>query len=433
MSDETAAKSDTAVLRYSGGEFETAVHTPTEGSQAVDVSKLLGKTGLVTFDPGFTSTAACSSAITYIDGDAGILRYRGYPIDQLAGNSTFLEVSYLLIYGDLPSAEQLQEFSDGLTYHSMIHEDMKKFFEGYPASAHPMAVLSSMIASLATYYPEAEGRNGDDDLNIIRILARSKTIAAWAYKKSIGQPLVYPDNRLSYCGNFLNMMFSVPTEDYEVPQVVENALNVLLILHADHEQNCSTSTVRMVASSQANIFASLSAGVCALWGPLHGGANQKVLEMLEMIRQDGSDYKKYVDMAKDKDNEFRMMGFGHRVYKNFDPRATILRKACDEVLEEMGVDDPLLEIAKQLEDVALNDEYFVERKLYPNVDFYSGVLYRAMGIPTKIFTGMFALGRLPGWIAHLKELRDDPTSRINRPRQIFTGPTARDYTQVAQR
>ena len=310
--------------------------------------------------------------------------------------------------------------------------DMKQFFEGYPASAPPMAVLSSMIASLATYYPEVAGEE-DDDLNIIRILAKSKTLAAWSYKKSIGQPLVYPLNHLSYTADFLNMMFSVPTEKYEVSQVLQDALNVLLILHADHEQNCSTSTVRMVASSQANIFASLSAGVCALWGPLHGGANQKVLEMLEMIRQDGSDYKKYVDMAKDKDNEFRMMGFGHRVYKNFDPRATILRKACDEVLEELGVNDPLLEIAKQLEDVALNDEYFVERKLYPNVDFYSGVLYRAMGIPTDMFTVMFALGRLPGWIAHLKELRDDPSSRINRPRQIYTGPTVRDYAPLAER
>ena len=295
-----------------------------------------------------------------------------------------------------------------------------------------MAVLSSMIASLAAYYPEADGED-DDDLNIIRVLAKAPTMAAWAYKKSIGQPLVYPLNRLSYCGNFLNMMFSVPTEEYEVPSVLEQALNVLLILHADHEQNCSTSTVRMVASSQANIFASLSAGVCALWGPLHGGANQKVLEMLEMIRQDGSDYKKYVDMAKDKDNEFRMMGFGHRVYKNFDPRATILREACDEVLDQLGVDDPLLDIAKQLQDVALNDEYFVERNLYPNVDFYSGVLYRAMGIPTDMFTVMFALGRMPGWIAHLKELTDDPSSRINRPRQIYTGATARDYTPLAER
>ena len=433
----TEARNDTmdsAKLSLDGQDYELPVIEGSEGERGVDISRLRGESGAITLDPGYGNTGACESAICFINGEEGILRYRGYAIEQLAEHASFAEVCYLLIYGDLPSQQQLQDFSDGLTYHSMIHEDMKKFFEGYPASAHPMAVLSSMIASLATYYPEAEAEgNGDDDLNIIRILAKSKTIAAWAYKKSIGQPLVYPLNRLSYCGNFLNMMFSVPTEDYEVPKVVENALNVLLILHADHEQNCSTSTVRMVASSQANIFAALSAGVCALWGPLHGGANQKVLEMLEMIRQDGSDYKKYVDMAKDKDNEFRMMGFGHRVYKNFDPRATILRKACDEVLEELGIDDPLLEIAKQLEDVALNDEYFVERKLYPNVDFYSGVLYRAMGIPTNMFTVMFALGRLPGWIAHLRELRDDPTSRINRPRQIYTGPTLREFTPVAQR
>ncbi len=423
---------DSAKLSLGGQEYELPVVLGTEGERGVDISRFRGESGAITLDSGYGNTGSCQSGICFINGEEGILRYRGYPIEQLAEQASFAEVSYLLIYGELPSAAQLQEFSDGLTYHSMIHEDMKKFFEGYPASAHPMAVLSSMISSLATYYPESEG-NGDDDLNIIRILAKSKTMAAWSYKKSIGQPLVYPQNRLSYCADFLNMMFSVPTEEYEVPKVLEEALNVLFILHADHEQNCSTSTVRMVASSQANIFASLSAGVCALWGPLHGGANQKVLEMLEMIRQDGSDYKKYVDMAKDKDNDFRMMGFGHRVYKNFDPRATILRKACDEVLEQLGIDDPLLDIAKQLEDVALNDEYFVERKLYPNVDFYSGVLYRAMGIPTDMFTVMFALGRLPGWIAHLKELRDDPTSRINRPRQIYTGATARDYTPVAER
>ena len=423
---------DSAKLSLDGNDYELPVVVGSEGERGVDITRFRGESGAITLDSGYGNTGACQSGICFINGEEGILRYRGYPIEQLAENASFAEVCYLLIYGELPSAAGLQEFSDSLTNHSLIHEDMKNLFDGYPASAHPMAVLSSMIASLAAYYPEADGED-DDDLNIIRVLAKAPTMAAWAYKKSIGQPLVYPLNRLSYCGNFLNMMFSVPTEEYEVPSVLEQALNVLLILHADHEQNCSTSTVRMVASSQANIFASLSAGVCALWGPLHGGANQKVLEMLEMIRQDGSDYKKYVDMAKDKDNEFRMMGFGHRVYKNFDPRATILRKACDEVLDQLGVDDPLLDIAKQLQDVALNDEYFVERNLYPNVDFYSGVLYRAMGIPTDMFTVMFALGRMPGWIAHLKELTGDPSSRINRPRQIYTGATARDYTPLAER
>ena len=425
-------KMDSAKLSLDGNDYELPVVVGSEGERGVDITRLRGESGAITLDSGYGNTGACQSGICFINGEEGILRYRGYPIEQLAENASFAEVCYLLIYGELPSAEGLQEFSDSLTKHSLIHEDMKNLFDGYPASAHPMAVLSSMIASLAAYYPEGDGA-ADDDLNIIRVLAKAPTMAAWAYKKSIGQPLVYPLNRLSYCGNFLNMMFSVPTEEYEVPSVLEQALNVLLILHADHEQNCSTSTVRMVASSQANIFASLSAGVCALWGPLHGGANQKVLEMLEMIRQDGSDYEKYVDMAKDRDNEFRMMGFGHRVYKNFAPRATILRKACDEVLDQLGVDDPLLDIAKQLQDVALNDEYFVQRNLYPNVDFYSGVLYRAMGIPTDMFTVMFALGRLPGWIAHLKELRDDPSSRINRPRQIYTGATARDYTPLAER
>ena len=422
---------NSAKLSLDGQDYELPVVVGSEGERGVDITRFRGESGAITLDSGYGNTGACQSAICFINGEEGILRYRGYPIEQLAENATFAEVCYLLIYGDLPTADQLQGFSDGLTYHSMIHEDMKKFFEGYPTSAHPMAVLSSMIASLATYYPEVAGEE-DDDLNIIRILAKSKTMAAWSYKKSIGQPLVYPLNHLSYTADFLNMMFSVPTEKYEVSQVLQDALNVLLMLHADHEQNCSTSTVRMVASSQANIFASLSAGVCALWGPLHGGANQKVLEMLEMIRQDGSDYKKYVDMAKDKDNEFRMMGFGHRVYKNFDPRATILRKACDEVLEELGVDDRLLEIAKQLEDVALNDEYFVERKLYPNVDFYSGVLYRAMGIPTDMFTVMFALGRLPGWIAHWLELHAEGQA-IGRPRQIYTGPAKRPYVKIGSR
>ncbi len=421
----------TAKLNIDGQEYELPVVVGSEGEVGVDISRLRAVSGAVTFDPGFGNTGSGHSAITFIDGEKGILRYRGYPIEQLAENARFADVCYLLIYGELPNKQQFETFRQQLTYHTLIHEDMKKFFEGYPPTAHPMAILSSMVVSLATYYPELS--EDDDDLNIVRLLAKGKTIAAYAYKKSIGQPFMYPRNELSYCSNFLQMMFAVPTEEYEVPQVMEDALNTLLILHADHEQNCSTLTVRTVGSSQANLFASLAAGICALWGPLHGGANQKVLEMLEMIRQDGGDYKKYVNMAKDKNSDFRLMGFGHRVYKNFDPRATILRDTLDKVLSQMGTDDPLLDIAKQLEQVALSDEYFIERKLYPNVDFYSGILYRAMGIPTNMFTVMFALGRLPGWIAHWKEQRDNPSGRINRPRQIYTGPTKRDFLPLDQR
>jgi citrate synthase len=421
----------TAKLNVDGQEYELPVVVGSEGEVGVDISRLRAASKVVTFDPGFGNTGSGQSAITFIDGEKGILRYRGYPIEQLAENARFADVCYLLIYGELPNKEQFENFREQLTYHTLIHEDMKKFFEGYPATAHPMAILSSMVASLATYYPELS--EDEDDLNIVRLLAKGKTIAAYAYKKSIGQPFMYPRNELSYCSNFLQMMFAVPTEEYEVSQVMEDALNTLLILHADHEQNCSTLTVRTVGSSQANLFASLAAGICALWGPLHGGANQKVLEQLEMIRQDGGNYKKYVDMAKDKNSDFRLMGFGHRVYKNFDPRATILRNTVDKVLAQMGTNDPLLDIAKQLEQVALSDEYFVERKLYPNVDFYSGILYRAMGIPTNMFTVMFALGRLPGWIAHWKEQRENPAGRINRPRQIYTGPTKRDFVPLEQR
>jgi citrate synthase len=421
----------TAKLVLHNHELELPLVVGSEGECGIDVARLRAETQAVTLDPGYGNTGSCQSAITFINGEKGILRYRGYPIEQIADHATFPEVCYLIIYGELPSARQLADFREQLTYHSMIHEDMKKFFEGYPPNAHPMAILSAMVASLSTYYPESGG--DDDDLNIIRLLAKAKTIAAYAYKKSIGQPFIYPRNELPYCANFLHMMFAVPTTPYEVPQVHVDALNLLLILHADHEQNCSTSTVRMVGSSQANLFASISAGICALWGPLHGGANQKVLEMLEAIRQDGGDYMKYVKLAKDKSSEFRLMGFGHRVYKNFDPRATILRKTADRVLGELGIVDPLLEIAKGLEKVALSDDYFIERKLYPNVDFYSGILYRAMGIPTNMFTAMFALGRMPGWIAHWKEMRQDPASRICRPRQIYTGATERNYVPLGQR
>ena len=420
----------TAKLVLHGQEFQLPLVVGSEDECGIDITTLRAQTQAITLDSGYGNTGSCQSAITFIDGEEGILRYRGYPIEQVAEHATFPEVCYLVIYGELPNQQQLADFHEQLTYHSMIHEDMKKFFEGYPPNAHPMAILSAMVASLSTYYPELAE---DDDLNIIRLLAKAKTIAAYAYKKSIGQPFIYPQNELSYCANFLHMMFALPTTPYEVPEVLADALNLLLILHADHEQNCSTSTVRMVASSQANLFASISAGICALWGPLHGGANQKVLEMLEMIRQDGGDYMKYVKLAKDKTSEFRLMGFGHRVYKNFDPRATILRKTADDVLEKLGVDDPLLQIAKGLEEVALSDEYFIERKLYPNVDFYSGILYRAMGIPTDMFTVLFALGRLPGWIAHWKELRQDPASRIYRPRQIYTGSTERSYIPLEQR
>ena len=421
----------TASLTLNGKSWDLPVIRGTEDETAIDITKLLGQTGAITMDPGFNSTGACKSAITFIDGDQGILRYRGYPIEQLAEQSDFVETAWLLLYGELPTPNQLSDFRAQLTYHSMIHEDMKKFFEGFPPNAHPMAILSAMVASLSTYYPGTE--DDRSDVNIVRLLAKVRTIAAYAYKKSIGQPTIYPRNELSYCANFLHMMFAVPAEEYKINPVLVKALNMLLILHADHEQNCSTSTVRIVASSRANIFASISAGICALWGPLHGGANQAVLEMLQLIHDDGGDYKKYVAMAKDKNSSFRLMGFGHRVYKNFDPRATILRKMAEQVLNELGISDPLLEIARNLEKVALEDDYFVSRKLYPNVDFYSGILYRAMGIPTNMFTVMFALGRLPGWLAHWREQRDEDTSRIYRPRQIYTGATIRDYVPLAQR
>ncbi|MHC5011326.1 MAG: citrate synthase, partial [Planctomycetota bacterium] len=424
---ETEAKAaGTARLTLDGKDYDFPVVVGSEGETAIDLQKLRGTTGAITLDPGYGSTGSCKSTITFIDGERGILQYRGYPIEELAEHASFLEICYLLIYGHLPNAEEWADFQSHLIRHTLLHEDMKKFFEGYPPNAHPMAILASMVTSLSTFYPAAKGTE-ETDLNITRLIAKLPTIAAFSYKKSVGQPFVYPRNDLSYGANFLNMMFSVPSEQYEIPKVLETALNLLLILHADHEQNCSTSTVRMVGSSQANLFASIAAGIAALWGPLHGGANQKVIEMLQKIRDDGSDYQKYVALAKDKDSDFRLMGFGHRVYKNFDPRARILKKAADSVLTELGVDDPLLDIAKNLEEVALEDDYFVQRKLYPNVDFYSGIIYRAMGIPTEMFTVMFAMGRLPGWIAQWKEMREDPLSRINRPRQVYMGETKRPF------
>jgi len=413
---------DTAKLILPEQEVELPIVVGSEFEKAIDISKLRAQTGFITLDSGYGNTGSCSSAITFIDGEKGILRYRGYPIEQVAEKCSFLEVAYLLIYGELPDGETKAKFLNDVTRHTLVHEDMKKFFEGYPPHAHPMAILASMFCSLSTYYPDGK----DVDLDIVRLIAKAPTLAAFAYKKSVGQPFVYPRNDLDYSSNFIQMMWSVPSQDYQVSPAVRDALNLLLILHADHEQNCSTSTVRMVGSSQANLFASMAAGVSALWGPLHGGANQKVIEMLARIRDDGGDYQKYMDMAKDKDSGFKLMGFGHRVYKNFDPRARILKKAADNVLSELGVNDPLLDIAKNLEEIALADDFFVQRKLYPNVDFYSGIIYRAMGIPTDMFTVMFALGRLPGWIAQWKEMREEPGGRIYRPRQVYTGSTQRD-------
>jgi citrate synthase len=418
-----------ATLLLKGKEYELPVLEGTEGEMAIDITSLRAKTGAITYDPAYVNTGSCASAVTFIDGEKGILRYRGYPIEDLARNSSFVEVCYLLIHGTLPTPAELEAFDEKLTRHSLIHEDMKRFFEGFPPSAHPMAILSAMIASLSAYYP---GPN-DKELNIIRLLSKARTIAAFSYKKSIGQPFVYPRNDLSYTQNFMHMMFAVPAEDYVVSPAIDRALNLLLILHADHEQNCSTSTVRMVGSSGANLFASISAGVCALWGPLHGGANQQVIEMLQEIRESGDSAQTFVDRAKKKDSGFKLMGFGHRVYKNFDPRATILKKAADEVLTALGMHDPLLTTAMDLEKIALSDPYFIERKLYPNVDFYSGILYRAMGIPTNMFTVMFALGRLPGWIAQWKEMTDDDKTKINRPRQLYIGKTMQTIEPAAEK
>lgn len=412
--------------------YELPLVEGTEGEVAIDIRSLRAKTSAITLDSGYGNTGSCESAITFIEGDQGILRYRGYPIEELAEKASFLEVCYLLFKGELPTSEELEELEYLLKYHSMIPEDMKKFFEGFPHHAHPMSVLSSMVSSLSAFYPISHTPQ-ELETNIIRLISKIRTIAAYSYKKSIGQPFMYPRNDLSYTGNFLYMMFAVPTEEYIVPKVLEETLDLLLILHADHEQNCSTSTVRMVGSSGADLFASISAGISALSGPLHGAANQEVIHMLEMIRDDNGDYKKYIDKAKSKKDNFRLMGFGHRVYKNFDPRARIIKAAADRVFAELGFEDPLLEVAKHLEQVALEDEYFIERKLYPNVDFYSGLLYRAMGIPTNMFTVMFAMGRLPGWISQWKEMRDDPTGRIHRPRQIYVGPRKRSYVPIEER
>lgn len=428
--------SETAQVIIDGSTYELPVIEGSEGEKAIDISSLRGQSGTITIDRGFKNTGSCESAITFLDGEKGILRYRGYPIEQLADHSSFLEVSYLLIYGELPSQSTLEAFAQEITHHTLVNEDIKKILDGFPSAAHPMGVLSSLVTAQTAYYPQSLLPNrGEDETNlsIIRLLAKMPTFAAWAYKKKVGHPVVYPNNKLDYCSNFLHMMFSLPSiAGHDIDPIVAAALDKLLILHADHEQNCSTSTVRVVGSSQASLWASISAGINALWGPLHGGANQAVIEMLEGIKEDGGDTKKWMAKAKDKNDPFRLMGFGHRVYKNFDPRAKIIKKAADDVLNQLGVVDPVLDIAKGLEEEALSDPYFVERKLYPNVDFYSGIIYRALGIPTEMFTVMFALGRLPGWIAQWKEMREKGEP-IGRPRQIYTGANERDYVEVAKR
>jgi len=427
---------ETAVLTYPGGQHEMPIAKAVEGASAVELGKLLSGTGLVTLDNGFGNTAACASQITYIDGDAGILRYRGYPIEQLAAHSTFAETSYLLIYGELPTQAELDSFKKKISRHTLLHEELKRFFDGFPRDAHPMPVLSSAVSALSTFYQDSLDPFDEEavELSTIRLLAKVPTIAAYAYKKSMGQPFLYPDNSLGAVENFLRMTFGFPAEPYEVDQELTRALDVLFILHADHEQNCSTSTVRMVGSSQANLFASISAGINALFGPLHGGANQAVLEMLTRIKEvENGDIDTFINRVKNREHGARLMGFGHRVYKNYDPRAKIVKQSADEVLKKLGVSDPLLDIALSLEERALADDYFIERKLYPNVDFYTGLIYRAMGFPTRFFTVLFALGRVPGWIAHWREMMNDPQTKIGRPRQLYTGSPERSYLGITDR
>ena len=426
--------SETAKIIHDGKEYVVPVITGAENEKALDISKLRAESGLITLDYGYKNTGSTSSGITFLDGEKGILSYRGYPIEQLAEKSSFIEVAYLLIYGELPKKEDLEKFENDIKANAMVHEDYKRILGGFPSRSHPMGVLSSLVTSLTAFFPASLDPNRSPEgvnLSIVRLLAKMPTFAAWTYKHKIGHPVNYP-TQMDYCSNFLSMMFKQPGYDYDVDPVVSNALDKLLILHADHEQNCSTSTVRITGSSHGSLYTSISAGINALWGPLHGGANMAVIEMLENIREDGGDTKKWMDKAKDKDDPFRLMGFGHRVYKNFDPRARIIKKAADDVLEKLGVQDPVLDIAKGLEEVALNDEYFVERKLYPNVDFYSGIIYRALGIPVDMFTVMFALGRLPGWIAQWKEMRENKEP-IGRPRQVYVGYTKRDYKPLNER
>ena len=422
-------------LHYNGKKYDLPIVKGTENEIAVDISKLRQEAAIITLDKGFKNTGSTESAITFLDGEKGILRYRGYAIEELAEKSTFLEVAFLLIYGNLPTTEELDKFKNDISKHTLVHEDVKAILDGFPSKSHPMGVLSSLVSSLTAFYPKSLDPNRSaEEVNgtIIRSIAKLPTLAAWSFKNRMRQPVIYPDNTLDYCENFIRMMFSLPTIYFEVNPVIASALNKLLILHADHEQNCSASTVRIVGSSHASLYASISAGIAALWGPLHGGANQAVIEMLEQIKEDDGDVNKYIEKAKDKSDSFRLMGFGHRVYKNFDPRAKIIKKAADDVLEQLGVEDPILEIALRLEKVALKDEYFKARGLYPNVDFYSGIIYRALGIPTDMFTVMFALGRLPGWIAQWKEMRENHEP-IGRPRQVYIGENERKYVPIKKR
>lgn len=424
-----------AEIKIDGKTYEFPVITGTEGEKAIDISKLRDLTGHITLDLGYKNTGSTKSAITFLDGELGVLKYRGYPIEQLAEKSNFLEVAYLLIYGVLPKKQELEDFQATISRHTLIHEDMKKFLDGYPSKSHPMAQVASLVCSLSTFYPESLNANSSKEemnLTMIKLLAKLPTIVSFIYKKSLGHPLIYPKNKYDYVTNFMHMIFGQRTEEVEIDPVVVSAMNTLLILHADHEQNCSASTVRMVGSSDCNLYASVSAGISALWGPLHGGANQAVIEMLELIKEDGGDTEKWINKAKDKNDPFRMMGFGHRVYKNFDPRAKIIKKACDDVLEKLGINDPVLEIAKKLEEAALSDPYFIDRKLYPNVDFYSGIIYRALGFPTDMFTVLFALGRLPGWIAQWKEMHENKEP-IGRPRQIYVGDVDMDFVEIEKR
>jgi len=423
------------IILPDGQTIDLPVLTGSENEKGIDISGLRKQTGYITLDPGFVNTGSCESSITFLDGEKGILQFRGYPIEELAEKSTFIEVAYLLINGELPKKDQLENFTNRISLHSMIHEDMRHFFEGFSQSSHPMVILSAMISSLSAYYAEASGKASIENLEInsSRLIAKISTIAAFSYKKSVGQPFVYPRDELPYCAKFLNMMFSVPAESYELDPVIEQSLELLLILHADHEQNCSASTVRVVGSSMANVYASVASGILALWGPLHGGANQQVVEMLQQIHEDKAGISKYIEKAKNQDSNFRLMGFGHRVYKIFDPRAKILKVACDKLLNTLGINDPLLEIALELEETALTDDYFIERKLYPTLDFYTGIMYRAIRIPLNMFNVMFALGRVPGWIAQWKEMHEDPKQKIARPRQLFTGNTRRSYTTITER
>ena len=424
-----------AKLVHPNGELLLGEVPATVGSPGYDVSSLLKETGHITLDPGFMNTASCQSAITYIDGDKGILRYRGYPIEQLAAKSTFIETSYLLIYGHLPNPAELSKFTQDITMHTMVHEDLRRFFDGFPRDAHPMPVLSSAVSALSTFYQDSLDPFDERQVEIstIRLMAKIPTLAAYAYKKTIGQPSRYPDNSLDYVSNFLNMTFGVPAEPYEVNPAIVKALDMLFILHADHEQNCSTSTVRMVGSSHANLFASVSAGINALFGPLHGGANQAVLEMLEGIQSSGDTVQQFITRVKNREDGVKLMGFGHRVYKSYDPRAAIVREHAHDILAMLGVQDPLFDIARELEEAALSDEFFIERKLYPNVDFYTGLIYRAIGFPTRMFTVLFAIGRVPGWIAQWQEMITDPETKIGRPRQVYIGEDSRDYTQIGKR